>query len=383
MTSTRKKVLRMAAGIVAVAVIAAIAVLLWLVIIAKPEKSKTMTFNGFIDLPRPKVLNVMDYVSIYGNRLFVTSESSGDVYRVQLDNPNLKQAQVDTALGEGESHGVVVDPNTSLAYVTRSGSDNVDVFDPATLDTSAHIPVADDPDGLFYLPDQKLLYAVSGDTMMATLIDPSRQVPVGSIPLGGRPEFAVYDPQNHVVYQNLADKNEIAVVDPVARRVVDRWPIDGCEEPTGITLGTNSNRVFILCAGNSRFVAMDIAKHKTVANLTVGGGPDAIAFDPLLRRFYVAGKSGELNVLQQDGPDAYSLLETIRTHYGAHTLAVDPATHKVYVAYASLFVKPKLAVFTPVLQGAAPTGFDRKRPTSPSIAGPGRTAQASIASANF
>ncbi len=231
-----------------------------------------MAFDGFIDLPRPKLLNVMDYVSIYGSRLFVTSESSGDVYRVQLNSTNLKEARVDTAMGDGESHGVVIDPSSDVAYVTRSGSDHVDVFDPSTLDTSAHIPVADDPDGLFYLPDQKLLYAVSGDTMTATLIDPVRQVPVASIVLGGKPEFAVYGPQSHLVYQNLANKDEIAVVDPMDRKVVDRWHKDGCEQPTGITIDPGSNRLFVVCAGNSRFIAIDVATHKTVASLAVGGG---------------------------------------------------------------------------------------------------------------
>ncbi len=81
----------------------------------------------------------------------------------------------------------------------------------------------------------------------------------------------------------------------------------------------------------------------------MGAGPDAIAFDPVLHRLYVAGKSGELNVLKQNSPDSYTSMESIRTHYGAHTLALDPATHKVYVAYASLFVEPRLAVFTPIL----------------------------------
>jgi hypothetical protein len=54
-----------------------------------------------------------------------------------------------------------------------------------------------------------------------------------------------------------------------------------------------------------------------------------------------------LSIIQQDGPDSYRRLDQIRLHYGAHTLAVDPATHKLYVGYASLVVPARLAVFTP------------------------------------
>jgi hypothetical protein len=55
-----------------------------------------------------------------------------------------------------------------------------------------------------------------------------------------------------------------------------------------------------------------------------------------------------LSVIQQDSPGAYRRLDQIRLHYGAHTLAVDPGTHAVYVGYASFIVPARLAVFTPV-----------------------------------
>jgi len=41
------------------------------------------------------------------------------------------------------------------------------------------------------------------------------------------------------------------------------------------------------------------------------------------------------------------VLDTVHTHYGAHTLALDLATHALYVGYASLVVGPRVAVFIP------------------------------------
>jgi hypothetical protein len=57
-----------------------------------------------------------------------------------------------------------------------------------------------------------------------------------------------------------------------------------------------------------------------------------------------------LSIVQQDSPDKYKLIDSIHTHYGAHTLALDLTTHRVYVGYASLFVAPRLAVFSPKAQ---------------------------------
>jgi hypothetical protein len=73
---------------------------------------------------------------------------------------------------------------------------------------------------------------------------------------------------------------------------------------------------------------------------------DSVVFDAGLRRIYTTGRSGKLVVIQQDAADSYHVLDSISLHYGAHTLMVDPATHWVYVAYASLLVQPRLAVFS-------------------------------------
>ena len=40
-----------------------------------------------------------------------------------------------------------------------------------------------------------------------------------------------------------------------------------------------------------------------------------------------------MTVIEQDSPDQYRVLENARTHLVAHSLVVDPATHRIYVAY--------------------------------------------------
>ncbi len=85
-----------------------------------------------------------------------------------------------------------------------------------------------------------------------------------------------------------------------------------------------------------------------MASLKIGTGPDAVAFDPGLKRIYATGLGGEVSVTAQLGPDTYKNLDLVPTHFAAHTLAVDPRTHKVYVGYASLAVAPRIAVFSAV-----------------------------------
>ena len=115
----------------------------------------------------------------------------------------------------------------------------------------------------------------------------------------------------------------------------------------GMAMDTESRRLFIGCAGNSQLVVFDLTKQKVVATAPVGGNPDSVAFDAELHRIYTAGKAGVLTVVQQHGPDAYAAVDSISLHYGAHTLAIDPATHNLYVGYASLLARARIAMFAP------------------------------------
>jgi YVTN family beta-propeller protein len=249
--------------------------------------------------------------------------------------------------GEPAAHGVVIEPSSHLAYATRSEANSVDIFDPAKMVLIKRIPIADDPDAIFYDELNKLVYVASGDSHLATLIDPSTMTTLATIPLGGKPEYAALDASTRLLYQNLRDANSVAAVDVANRTVAQRWPLQGCEAPTGMAIDEIHRRLFIGCGANAVLAIFDLEEHRVVATVPIGKAPDSVAFDPTLHRIYTTGKSGVLVVIQQDEPAKYRILDTVHLHYGAHTLTVDPATHTLYVGYAGLIVNPRVAVFIP------------------------------------
>jgi YVTN family beta-propeller protein len=309
-----------------------------------PGQAKSLKFQGFITLPGDRWLTILDYLTIDGRNLFVTSPTGGEVYRIALDAPS---SGVAVLKGPPAAHGVAVDPVSGLAFVTRSEANTVDAFDPRTMRLLKRIPVADDADGVFYDPADKLVYVANGDAKVATLVDPATQTKVATIPLGGAPEFAVFDPQTRLFYQNLKDANAIDVVDVASRSVSERWALGGCQAPTGMAIDAARRRLFVVCSGNAKLVIFSLETHRVTGQLPIGGGPDSVAYDPGLHRIYATGRSGVLSVIAQEAPDAYRQLDQIRLHYGAHTLAVDPVTHRLYVGYASLLLPARVAVFSP------------------------------------
>lgn len=341
-----KKALKIVLWILAGLVGAAGAVLLWLIYPGRPGAGHHLEFKGYVLLPKAGTLSVLDYLTIDGKRLFVTDESTGSVYRVALhDGAVPSESDVSTFESVPASHGVVIDPSSRLAYVSRSELNTVDVFNPDSLRQVKQIYVPDDPDGIFYDPLDKLVYVASGDARVGTVIDPVTQSKVATIPLGGKPEFAAWDGSSQLLYQNLVDTNTLAAVDLSKRAVVQRWVLPGCSGPSGMALDEPGRRLFVVCSQNATLAIFDLDKRQVIKVYPIGAGPDSVAYDPLLRRLYTTGKSGVLVAFQQDTPDTYHQIDSISLHYGAHTLVVDPATHWVYVGYAGLVAQARVAVF--------------------------------------
>ena len=342
---TTGKVLLKGAGVV---MAVAISVAGYLIYPGTPSNASSLIFKGFVPLPSAGLLSILDYLTVSDDELFVTNESTGDVYRVRIRKDILPTASDVARLpGEPAAHGVVIEPSSHLAFVTRSDANSVDIFDPATMAAIKHIPVADDPDAIFYDEINKLVYVASGDSHLATLIDPSTQATLATMPLGGKPEYATLDASTKLLYQNLHDTSSVVAIDIAKRAVVQRWPLQGCVAPTGMAIDEMHRRLFIACGANAVLAVFDLTGHRVVATIPIGKGPDSVAFDPALHRIYTTGKSGALVVIQQDEPNKYEVLDTVHLHYGAHTLTLDPRTHALYVGYAGLVVNPRIAVFIP------------------------------------
>jgi DNA-binding beta-propeller fold protein YncE len=341
-TNIRKMLLTFAITLMGLAAIAFV----YLVYPGTPSKSKVMTFEGFIELPRGGLLTVLDYLTVSDHTLFVTSESSGALLKIAFDPSDLKASTVSEMPGAGAAHGVAVLPDVNVAFITRSEANTVDVFDPKSLHQLASIPVADDPDAILFIPSTNLIYVAHGDPNMATLIDPEKRATVGTIQLPGKPEFPAIDSGSGLLFQNLKDTNEVAAIDVGQRSVIGQWPLAPCEGPSGVVIDSEQRRLFAVCSGNAKLVVFDLERHRVITTLGVGGGPDSVAFDQRIHRIYTAGRAGEMTVIQQDDPDNYRVLDQIHTHYGAHTLTVDPVSHRVFVAYASLLAHPRIAVFS-------------------------------------
>jgi DNA-binding beta-propeller fold protein YncE len=330
--------LKMLGGIIALIIVAIVALNVYL---STRPAAKTVRAAGIISIPTTFRLGrpFIDYMTISGSRLYVGYASKGLVGVVNTAT----NETVRTVDGLSRVHGIAVVADRNLGFASSSGDNVVGVFDLNTNKLLQKIPARDDPDAIIYDEQAHLVYVGNHNGKTGMLIDPAALKVVATIPLGGEPEYPQADPETGLIYQNLEDTSELVVIDPVKQAITKRYKLAPGKGPTGLALDAAHHRLFST-AGNRKLIVMDAETGAIVAVLPIGAGVDGAGYDAALRRVYTANGVGTVTVIQQDSPDTYRVLENAPTHFGGHSLVVDPATHRIYVAYFG-----SIAAYDPVL----------------------------------
>jgi DNA-binding beta-propeller fold protein YncE len=125
------------------------------------------------------------------------------------------------------------------------------------------------------------------------------------------------------------------------------WSIAPCEEPTGLAIDTTSERLFSVCA-NQRMEVVDAASGHPVAEVPIGGHPDAAAFDPALKLVFSSnGADGTLTVVHEDDADHYAVAQNLPTLEGAKTMTLDAKGHCLYLVSSKFGPAPAATADNP------------------------------------
>lgn len=239
-------------------------------------------------------------------------------------------------------HGVAVASDLGLGVTSIGRENKAGIVDLKTLQTLSKVDTAEGPDGFVYDPGKKEAWLFCGRAQSATVVGVKSAKVAATIPLGGRPEFATVDSKADRVYDNLENKSEVAVIDTRSHQVVTHWPIAPGEEGSGMAIDVKHHRLFIGCH-NKMMVMVDDTDGKVLASVPIGDGVDADAFDPETQLAFASCGDGTTTIAKEEAPDKLTVVQTLMTERGARTMALDPATHKIYLATAKFGAQPEPA----------------------------------------
>lgn len=235
-------------------------------------------------------------------------------------------------IATGKAQGVAVDDRGGKYFVSVSREQIVAIIDSKTLGKTGEVKLAGPADALAFDPKNGCLYVGHDDAKDVWVIDTKSEKITATIAIPEGPEYVLYDAASDRVFQNIKSNDTLLVIDPAGNTVKERWATAPAAKPHGLAFDAKTQRLF--CAGaNGKLVVMDAANGKVLASVEIAPGVDQIAFDAGNQRVYCASGTGVISVVQESAAGAVSL-GNVKTNAGAKTIAVDPKTHAVWIAYA-------------------------------------------------
>jgi DNA-binding beta-propeller fold protein YncE len=269
-----------------------------------------------------------DYVAVDGaaRRVYVSHGShvvvlDADSYNVVGDIPDTQGV-----------HGIAIAADLGRGFISDGRANMATIFDLKSLKTIAKVKTGTNPDAIVYDPSTKRVFTMNGRSQDATAIDAADGTVAGTLALGGKPEFAVADGRGNI-YVNIEDKSELVQFDPKVLKVLNRWPMAPCQEPSGLAADWKSRRLFAGC-DNKIMAVINADNGKVVASIPIGEGVDANAFDPETTFALASTGDGNLTIAHEDAPDTYSVVATVPTKKSARTMGLDLKTHRIFLPAA-------------------------------------------------
>lgn len=298
------------------------------------------------DIPLTGRTTRFDYVDYDPQRHLLFIAHLGDSTLPVVDT--LSQTVLATIPDLSQVHGVLVIPELGRVYVTATKAHQIIAIAEDDFHIIATIPGGSYPDGLVYAPKAHKLYVSDKSGGALIVIDVMTNRSVGTIPLGGEAGNTRYDSVSQHIFVNVQSTNELVEIDPAADTVFGRYPLAGAEGNHGLFIDSVRRLAFVACEGNARLLVVDLRTMQVVSSHTVGANPDVLAFDADLGLLYVASESGVVSVFSGDATGFRKIGEgQVAPH--AHSIAVAPETHRVYLPLENVDNHPVLRVMAPAL----------------------------------
>jgi len=237
-------------------------------------------------------------------------------------------------------HGIAIANDLNKAFITDGKENAVTIVDLKTFELIEKVIIeGQKPDAVLYDKFSQKVFTYNAKSKDATVLDAISNKIVKTIPFGGKPEFSVTNTKG-LIYVNIEDKNEIKTIDANTLEVIATWSISPGDEPSGLAIDLQTNRLFSVC-GNNLMVVVDASNGKIIKTLPIGDGCDGVAFDADKKLAFSSNGIGTVTVVKENSESDFSVLQTVTTQKGARTITLNKTTHQLYLSTAEYGAKPE------------------------------------------
>jgi len=229
--------------------------------------------------------------------------------------------------------GVLVSNERDLVFTSNRGEKTVGVFPFGREEKLEKVRVGGFPNGLAFDPSRNILLAANVSKqddptpITVSMVETKKKILVTDIIVPGRTRWTVFDSKMDRFYVNVSKPPQIVAIeskDPDGITASYDIPAMG---PHGLDIDSENRRLFCACDQGGLFT-VDLQSGRVSHVSDLSGPPDVIFYNSRLHHIYVA--IGEPGVIDVFDTDAMKLNQTVKTELGAHTIAYNSETDKVY-----------------------------------------------------
>jgi hypothetical protein len=293
-------------------------------------------------------------------RLFVAALENHSVEVIDL----ARRRRVYQITGISEPQGLMCIPEKNRLLVCSRGDGTCRSFDVSTFQEGPWIDLGHNADNVRFDPEARNIYVGSGGEPgngLLSAINLASLLPAGQggqpapphspadflvnrprqadrrmeIQLPAHPESFQLDPASHRLLINVPDEHEIVVLQVGTNSLTKAgaWPVTVGEKNFPMALDAASARFFIACRKPPRLAVYDTRDGNLLSQTPCVGDADDMFYDAKLKRVYVIGGEGFVDVFQlSDTSQAPARLAHLPTAPRARTGLLVPDLQMLTVA---------------------------------------------------
>jgi hypothetical protein len=314
-----------------------------LFVAGSPPMGGSLPLNLVADVPLQGHPSRFDYqtVDATSRRLYVAHLGDSSLLVFDLDG----QRVIQEVPGLPSVHGVAFAPERHLVFATATAEKTLAVIDDRTFQVQARVPAGEYPNGLAYDPRSGRVFVSNNSGVGVGVVDVATARALPGIDIGGGAGNTQYDADSGHVLAAVHGRPYLADIDPVALRVAARIALHDVRTCHGLLVASRMRLAFAACHGaGPMLVVVDLGSRLQTATLPLPPHVDVLAFDPGLQRLYAASEPGTAAVFAVAADHGVTELGRGFVGANAHSVAVDPATHRAYFPLADVGGRPVLRV---------------------------------------
>ena len=308
-----------------------------------PAAPAKLPLTFVADIALPGDASRFDYQSIdpTNRRLYIAHLGDSSLVVFDLDGQKvLKEVPHLPSV-----HGVVAAPDLHLVFATATAEKTLAIIDDKTFEVKSRVPAGEYPNGLAFDPASGKVFVSNNKGAGVAVVDVKTAKALPSIKIGGGAGNTQWDGESGHILAAVHGGAYLADIDPAKGEVAARIALEDVSTCHGLLVASTLRLAFAVCHGATPVLAVvDLRERRQMKLLPLPPEMDVLAFDPGLGRLYAASETGMVAVFSVAGDRTVTELGRGLLAPSAHTVAVDPTTHRVYFPLESVKGHPVLRV---------------------------------------